>query len=74
MWPPTDDDFKLIAQTVNNSEKTKNKQTVLVYWDNKELIIFDPIHFANTDYKEQTFLINNNNKSNEIKIIIGKED
>jgi len=53
---------------VNQSQDKDVK--VLVYWDNPTIMIFEPIHFANTKY------INKKYEHNErtIEVIIGKED
>ena len=56
-WPPTTDQIKDVR--------------VLVYWDNNpELMIFDPIHFAVTDYVKRKYEYN----ERTIEVIIGKED
>ena len=54
MWPPTEDDFKKIANTILNNKKLYNGKKeikALVYCDSPELIIMEPVHFANTEYK-----------------------
>ena len=73
MWPPSNSEFLNIAKQVfSHNEHDINKQTtVLVYWDNPKLMIFDPIHFANTNYVEQTF---KHTEKGSVKVIIGKED
>ena len=73
MWPPSDSEFLNIANQAFGSNKHDiNKQTtVLVYWDNPKLMIFDPIHFARTKYVEQVF---NHNEKGSVKVIIGQED
>ena len=74
-WPPTDTDFDRIANTVFNSEECKpNKlNTVLVYWDSpKKMIIFEPIHFAKTEYLSKVY--NRESDNTSVKIIIGEED
>ena len=75
MWPPTVEDFKNIANTVLNDEKLyKDKTEIksLVYWDNSDIIIIDPIHFANTEYEEMSFRDSKRNRT--VAVIIGKED
>ena len=73
MWPPCEEEFLNIAANVFESDNHDiNKQTtVLVYWDNPELMIFDPIHFARTDYIEKEYM---HKEKGKVKIIIGKED
>ena len=75
MWPPKEEDFKKIANTILNDEelhKNNKKIKSLVYWDNSNLIIMEPIHFANTEYKQMSFRDVENDRI--VKVIIGKED
>ena len=68
-WPPSEDDIMNIA--IHGLNKSQDKDVnVLVYWDNPTLMIFDPIHFAKTDYinKKYTF------HERSIVINIGKKD
>ena len=74
-WPPSDNDFNNIVNTVYNSEYLKPTElnTVLVYWDYPgHPIIFEPVHFAQTEYIEKTYHREKDNVS--VKVIIGKED
>jgi len=68
-WPPTIEQIKDIATSALNKSQDKDV-SVLVYWDNPTIMIFEPIHFANTKY------INKKYEHNErtIEVIIGKED
>ena len=68
-WPPTEDQIKDIASSaLNNSEVVDFK--VLVYWDNPTVMIFDPFHFARTDYLEKKYTCD----GRSVKVIIGKID
>ena len=74
-WPPSEKDFDRIVNTVYNCEYLKPNElnTVLVYWDYPgHPIIFEPIHFANTEYINKTYKREKDNTC--VKIIIGKED
>jgi hypothetical protein len=69
-WPPTTDQIKDIATSALNQSQDKDV-IVLVYWvNNPELMIFDPIHFAVTDYVKRKYEHN----ERTIEVIIGKED
>ena len=49
-YPPTEDQIRDVAIAALNKSQDKDV-TVLVYWENDpDLMIFDPIHFAKTDY------------------------
>jgi len=68
-WPPTEDQIKEIASSaLNSSEMVEIK--VLVYWDNPTVMIFDPIHFARTDYVEKKYTCD----GRSVEVIIGKID
>ena len=70
IWPPTTDQIKDIATSALNQSQDKDVR-VLVYWvNNPELMIFDPIHFAVTDYVKRKYEYN----ERTIEVIIGKED
>lgn len=69
-WPPTDEQIQNIAVSALNKSQDKDAK-VLVYWENDPtLMIFDPLHFADTKYIEKKY------KHNErsVHVIIGKED
>ena len=54
-WPPTMEQFKNIALSALDKSKEKNFK-VLVYWKNDpNLMIFNPIHYANTKYVSKGF-------------------
>lgn len=75
MWPPTEDDFKKIANTILNNKKLYNGKKeikALVYCDSPELIIMEPVHFANTEYKEMSF--RDLKEDVNLVVVIGKED
>ena len=69
-WPPSEDKFQTLA--LSALEKSKQKDVkILVYWENNpNLMIFDPIHYAQTDYVERKY------KSNDrsVHVVIGKID
>ena len=67
-WPPTEDQIRDIVISAFNQSQDKDVK-VLVYWDNPQLMIFDPIHFAQTKYIHKKF--EHNERSCEITI--GKE-
>ena len=49
-WPPTEEQIRDVAIAALNKSQDKDV-TVLIYWENDpNLMIFDPIHFANTEY------------------------
>lgn len=68
-WPPSEDQIKDIAVASLNNSQDKDV-TVLVYWDNPKVMIFDPFHFANTEYVEKKYEYN----ERSVKVTIGKED
>ena len=69
-WPPNEDQIKDIAVSALNTSQDKDIK-VLVYWKNDPtLMIFDPIHFAQTDYVRKKYTHN----ERSIEVNIGKED
>lgn len=69
-WPPNEDQIKDIAVSALNTSQDKDVK-VLVYWENDpNLMIFDPIHFAQTDYVRKKYTHN----ERSIEVNIGKED
>ena len=69
-WKPTEEQIRDVAIAALNKSQDKNVE-VLVYWENDpDLMIFDPIHFAKTDYIHKKF------EAYERSIIvhIGKKD
>lgn len=49
-WKPTEDQIRDVAIAALNKSQDKDVE-VLVYWENDpDLMIFDPIHFAKTEY------------------------
>ena len=68
-WPPNDEYIRSLAvNALNKSEKQEVK--VLLYWDNPKYFIYDPIHFANTEFIINKFKLN----ERTVEIIIGRED
>ena len=68
-WPPTTDQIKDIATSALNQSQDKDVR-VLVYWYNPTIMIFEPIHFAQTSYVKKKY--EHNERS--IEVIIGKID
>lgn len=68
-WPPQEQDFLNIASSALDKSNEENI-IVLVYWDNPTLMIFNPIHFANTDYVNKKYKSDNR----YVEVIIGKQD
>ena len=68
-WPPTNEQFKIIADSAFNQSQKKDTK-VLVYWDNPNLMIYDPFHFAHTEYLKKKYEFNDRT----VEVIIGKED
>ena len=68
-WPPTNEQFKIIADSAFNKSQKKDTK-VLVYWDNPNLMIYDPFHFAHTEYLKKKYKFNDRT----VEVIIGKED
>jgi|TARA_X000000368_G_scaffold290150_1_gene230532 hypothetical protein len=70
-WPPTNEQILNIARCALN-KSTKKDIKVLVYWDNPDIIIYDPIHFAQTDYVRRKFVVSQGERSVEVNI--GRQD
>ena len=69
-WKPTEDQIRDVAIAALNKSQDKDV-TVLVYWENDpDLMIFDPIHFAKTDYIHKKFEA----YERSITVHIGKTD
>ena len=69
-WPPTDEQIQNIAVNALNNSQDKDAK-VLVYWENDPtLMIFDPLHFADTKYIEKKYKYN----ERSVHVIIGKND
>jgi hypothetical protein len=70
IWPPTEEQIKNIASSALNQSQDKNVK-VLVYWENDpNLMIFEPICFAKTEYINKKFKCH----ERTIEVIIGKID
>jgi hypothetical protein len=69
-WPPSEDQFQTLAMSALNTSQDKDVK-VLVYWENDpNLMIFDPFHFANTQYIKKKFTHN----ERSVHVIVGKVD
>ena len=68
-WPPKSEDILMIAKSAF-AQSDKDDIKVLVYWDNPKLMIFDPCHYAHTEYVHKKY------KSNDriVTVSIGKQD
>ena len=69
-WKPTEEQIRDVAIAALNKSQDKDV-TVLIYWENDpNLMIFDPIHFANKEYIHKKF------EAYELilTVHIGKED
>ena len=54
-WKPTEEQIRDVAIAALNKSQDKDVE-VLVYWENDpDLMIFDPIHFAKTEYSHRKF-------------------
>ena len=69
VWPPTEEQIKDIASSALNSSDMVDFK-VLVYWNNPTIMIFDPIHFSQTDYVEKKYTFD----ERSVEVIIGKLD
>ena len=69
-WPPVDDEIIDIASSALNQSQDKDVK-VLVYWDNPNIMIFDPFYFTpKTPYISKKFTHN----ERTVLVTIGKED
>ena len=74
VWPPSNDEINNIvhfglSKLINSDKKNLS---LLIYWlNNPELVIFDPIHFAETEYIHKQYKTKDNKILN---LHIGKED
>ncbi len=69
-WPPTEEQIKDIASAGLN-QSTKKDVKVCVYWENNpNLMIFDPICYANTEYVNRKYTTGDRS----VEVIIGKID
>lgn len=68
-WPPSEEEIKTIASSALNQSDKKDFK-VLVYWDNPNLMIYDPIYLGSTDYVKKVYTY----QDRKVEVIIGKED
>ena len=69
-WPPLEDQIRNIAIAGLNKSHDKDVK-VLVYWENDpNLMIFNPIHYAKTEYVSKRFKCN----ERSIEVHIGRID
>ena len=71
-WPPTENQFKSIAISALEQSKDENFK-VLVYWENNpNLMIFNPVHYANTNFIQKTY--QQSLSGRQVSVIIGERD
>ncbi len=69
-WKPTEEQIRDVAIAALNKSQDKDI-TVLVYWENDpDLMIFNPIHFAKTEYIHKKYEA----YERSVKVHIGKTD
>ena len=68
-WPPTDEEIKDIACAGLN-QSNKKDVSVLVYWDNPTLMIYNPICYAKTEYVQKKFECGDRS----VYVLIGRQD
>tara|TARA_B100000795_G_scaffold267687_2_gene253055 strand:+ start:164 stop:397 length:234 start_codon:yes stop_codon:yes gene_type:complete len=68
-WPPTDEQIRTIASSALNQSKEKDV-TVLVFWDNPTLMIFEPLYFGHTEYVRKKF----KTTDRSVDVNIGRQD
>ena len=69
-WPPTEVQIQNIALTGLKQSRKQNVK-VLVYWENNpNLMIFEPVHFAPTEYIRKKYT----SSGRSIEVNIGKID
>ena len=79
-WPPTEETLSALASAAMNSDafanSAKDEITALCYldgWgDGQQILIFDPVHFANTRFVRCTYTHPTNGR--QLKLIVGEED
>ena len=74
-WPPSDSELSTIAKHAFQSTDAVSFK-VLVYWDNPSLLMFNPVHYANTEFVHATYRILSPGSSDyrTVEISVGKED
>jgi len=69
-WPPTEDQIRNLAIEGLNKSQDKDVK-ILVYWENDpNLMIFEPIMYANTEYVKKKYECN----ERSIEVHIGRID
>ena len=82
-WPPTEKTVLELASAAMNSDtfvnSSEHEMTVLCYLDGwgenengRKILIFDPIHFANTRFVRCTYAHPTNGR--QLKLIVGEKD
>ena len=69
-WPPSEDQIRNLAIAGLNKSHDKDVK-ILVYWENDpNLMIFNPIHYAKTEYVSKKFECN----ERSIEVHVGRVD
>lgn len=69
-WPPSEDQFQTLAMSALDRSDKKDVK-ILVYWENNpNLMIFDPIHYAHTEYLERKY----KSDDRSVHVVVGKID
>ena len=69
-WPPSEEQIQNIASSALDQSQDKDVN-VLIYWENNpNLMIFEPIHYADTKYFKKKFAHN----ERTVLVTIGKVD
>lgn len=69
-WPPTAKDFEWIAQRALKKSNLRDFK-VLVYWNQPNIIMFEPVHYAQTQFFQQVY---QSYDKRRVNVIIGLED
>ena len=72
-WPPTDIDFLQVARTARR--KNPKFTNVLMYLDNQEILIYDPVHFSPAPQHIKSFsTTDKNNNTTQFNVILSQYD
>jgi triosephosphate isomerase len=71
-WPPSQEVIDKIGIKSLTFTDYGHKFTLLIYWNNPELWIFNPVHYARTQYVQKNYTCENSGR--KVTVIIGKED
>ena len=72
-WPPSDKDFLQVARTARSTNQ--DFTNVLMYLDNQEYLIYDPVHFSPAPQQIKSFsATDKNNNTTQFNVILSKYD